>query len=244
MTIDWWTLGLQTVNVLILLWILARFLFRPVAKIIAERQAAAHAALDEAETAKHAAEAARAEAEAARQAVLRERAEKIAEVRKDAEAEKQRLMAEVQAELDKARGQAKDELARQGRAQQEALSEQAGVLAGDIADRLLARLPKEARVAGFIDGLVEAVAQLPESTRAGIGLHGPVPLRAAQMPTEAEIAQLRDGLDTTLGRAVEIEVTEAPELIAGLELDTATAIVRNHFRADLDRITAEVRKHD
>ena len=49
---------------------------------------------------------------------------------------------------------------------------------------------------------------------------------------------------TTLGRGVEVEVTEAPELIAGLELDTATAIVRNHFRADLDRITAEVRKHD
>lgn len=41
MTIDWWTLGLQTVNVLVLVWILARFLFRPVARIIADRQAAA-----------------------------------------------------------------------------------------------------------------------------------------------------------------------------------------------------------
>jgi F-type H+-transporting ATPase subunit b len=58
MTIDWWTLGLQTVNVLVLVWILARFLFKPVAKIIAERQEAAQDALDEAE-------AARAEAQAA-----------------------------------------------------------------------------------------------------------------------------------------------------------------------------------
>ena len=35
MQIDWWTLGLQTINVLILVWILSRFLFRPVADIVA-----------------------------------------------------------------------------------------------------------------------------------------------------------------------------------------------------------------
>ena len=41
MKIDWWTLGLQAVNVLILVWLLSRFLFKPVAAIIAERQQAA-----------------------------------------------------------------------------------------------------------------------------------------------------------------------------------------------------------
>jgi F-type H+-transporting ATPase subunit b len=30
MRIDWWTLALQTANVLILIWLLGRFLFRPV----------------------------------------------------------------------------------------------------------------------------------------------------------------------------------------------------------------------
>jgi len=29
MTIDWWTLGLQTVNVAILVWLLQRFFWRP-----------------------------------------------------------------------------------------------------------------------------------------------------------------------------------------------------------------------
>ncbi len=41
MRIDWWTLALQTVNVLILIWILSRFLFHPVVAIIDERRAAA-----------------------------------------------------------------------------------------------------------------------------------------------------------------------------------------------------------
>lgn len=41
MRIDWSTLALQTVNVVVLVWLLSRFLFRPVSDIIAKRQAAA-----------------------------------------------------------------------------------------------------------------------------------------------------------------------------------------------------------
>ncbi|MBN8902597.1 MAG: F0F1 ATP synthase subunit alpha, partial [Rhodospirillales bacterium] len=51
MQIDWWTLGLQAVNVLILIWILSRFLFRPVAAMIEQRRAAAAKLIDEARTA-------------------------------------------------------------------------------------------------------------------------------------------------------------------------------------------------
>ena len=34
MTIDWWTLGLQTVNIVILVWLLQRFFWRPIAGMI------------------------------------------------------------------------------------------------------------------------------------------------------------------------------------------------------------------
>ncbi len=52
MRIDWWTLGLQTLNALVLLWILARFFFRPVAGIMRQRQEAAASVLKQAEAAK------------------------------------------------------------------------------------------------------------------------------------------------------------------------------------------------
>ena len=39
MTIDWWTLGIQTVNVVILIWLLQRFFWRPVAAMIEQRRA-------------------------------------------------------------------------------------------------------------------------------------------------------------------------------------------------------------
>ena len=48
MRIDWTTLALQTINVLVLVWLLARFLFRPVTTIIAERRAAAEKLLADA----------------------------------------------------------------------------------------------------------------------------------------------------------------------------------------------------
>ena len=49
MTIDWWTLGIQAVNVIILVWLLARFFWRPVATMIQQRRAAAQQIMAEAE---------------------------------------------------------------------------------------------------------------------------------------------------------------------------------------------------
>ena len=59
MRIDWWTLGLQTINVLVLVWILGRVFFRPLADIVAARRAEAAKLLDEARAARDAAAAAR-----------------------------------------------------------------------------------------------------------------------------------------------------------------------------------------
>ena len=48
MRIDWWTLALQTVNVLILILILGRFFFRPVMDIAVKRQQEANKLLSDA----------------------------------------------------------------------------------------------------------------------------------------------------------------------------------------------------
>ena len=56
MHIDWWTLAFQTVNVLILVWLLARFFFRPVMAIVAKRQQEATRLIDDAAQARQAAD--------------------------------------------------------------------------------------------------------------------------------------------------------------------------------------------
>ena len=244
MTIDWWTLGLQTLNFIVLVWILARYLFRPVSRIIAERQAAAHAALDAAEAAKVDAIAARAVARDQSDAIAAERATLMTKARADAEAERRHLLESAQAETERLRAAARDEIEKMHAAEQHRLAKQAGVFAADIAERLLQRLPDSARIDGFVDGLAEAVANLPASTRTGIGREGPVSLRAGRQLTDAEIAHVKKKLEAVLNRNLDLQTETDPTLIAGLELDAPNVVVSNHFRSDLDRIVRDLSGDD
>ena len=81
MTIDWWGLGLQAVNVLILVWLLARVFWRPVAGAIAKRQEVAQGMMDEAKAAKAKADAALAEVTETRAGIAAERETLLAAAR-------------------------------------------------------------------------------------------------------------------------------------------------------------------
>lgn len=237
MRIDWWTLGLQTINVLVLVWLLGRFLFRPVAAIVRERQAAIAQALEAARAASAAAQAERDRAAAETARLSADRAALLKAASEDAEKQRAVLLAAARAEADQLRAAATAEIARSRADAARAAADRASRLAVDIAARLLARLPEEARIAGFIDGLAEALARLPEASRAEIAAGGaPLRLRAARALGDAEAERCRARLAEVLGRPVAIRVEPDPSLIAGLEIDTPHAVVRNSFRADLDRI--------
>ncbi len=244
MHIDWWTLALQTVNVLVLLWLLKRFLLQPVAGIIAARQAAAKKLMDEAGAAKAGAEAEREKAAAETAGLLAEREERLKQGLREAAAAKAAVLAEARQDADKLRSAAQAEIARERLDAQAAYGDQARALALDIARRLFTRLPDSARVAGFIDGLAQAVAALPEDTRSAIGASEAVALRAPRGLTAEEEDACCSRLSAALGHPVKVTVTADPDLIAGLEVDTRHALVRNSFRADLDRIAEELNRHD
>ncbi len=240
MQLDWWTLGLETINVLVLLWLLSRFLFRPVAKIMAERQAAAGAELEQARAEREAAKAEHEAAKATSDEIAAQRAGMIAKATEEAEAQRAALLSTAKAEAEAAREATRAELEKLRKAEAQAMEDDARALAADIATRLLDRLPDAARIDGFVDGLAEAVAELPETTRAGIGASGPVQLRAARALTPDETKRIKARLSEALGRKVTIAAETDPSLIAGLELDAPEAVVRNHFRADLETIRQEL----
>jgi F-type H+-transporting ATPase subunit b len=245
MQIDWWTLALQGVNALVLIWLLGHFLFHPVVDAIAGRQKAARQLLADAQSAKAAAEAERdkAAAEAARLAEHRAEALKAAEA--EAAAGKASLLAAARADADMLRAAAKAEIDAARRTEARAAEDRAGRLAVDIATKLLDRLPREARVAAFIDGIATGLAKLPEGTRASLGADGAsVRLTAARAVTAEEAEACRKALAGVLGHPVLLEISVEPELIAGLELEAPHAVVRNSFRADLVRLKSELAHHD
>lgn len=241
MQIDWWTLGLQTINLLVLVWILARFLFRPIARIVEERQAAAARILDDAKQAREEAKAAEQQAQQAAAEAASARSGLLDDAARQAEQEKQRLLAEARQEADRLRAAATAEIEHMRQSAAAEYGRQAGRLAVDIADRLFARLPESARIKGFVEGLAAALADLPDNIRAEIGAAGaPVALKAARALTPEEAEACGKAIGEALGREVALEVTVEPGLIAGLEIAAPHAEVRNNFRADLDRIAEEL----
>ncbi len=244
MRIDWWTLGLQTVNVLVLIWILSKFLFRPVVAIIDERRAAAAKVLSDAEAAKRQAIAAQeaAEAESARIAASRDNV--LRHAAEEAEAQRAAALASAREEVDQLRAAAETEMRWTHAAEEAAASDRSAKLAADIAGKLLERLPDPVRVDGFVEGLAKALASLPETGRDGIGADGAARLTAARALTAEETQSCRDAFAKALGRPLDFVVAVDPAVIAGLELETPHAVVRNSFRNDLSRVVEELTRHD
>jgi F-type H+-transporting ATPase subunit b len=244
MQIDWWTLALQAVNALLLIWLLAHFLYRPVVDAIAARQKAAAQVLADAQAAKAAAEAEREKATAETAHLVEHRSEAFKAAEAEAATEKSALLAEAQTEAGKLRAAAKTQIEAARRREAQAAEDRATRLAVDIATKLLDRLPEEARVAAFIEGIAIGCAKLPEGTRASLGAGGAaIRLTFARAATPKEVEACRQALANVLGHPVLVEVSVDPELIAGIELEAAHAVVRNSFRADLFRLKSELVHH-
>ncbi|WP_374292181.1 F0F1 ATP synthase subunit B family protein [Paenirhodobacter enshiensis] len=231
MNFDWATLALQLVNIGILLAILKHFLFRPVAAIIARRQAETDAALRAAETARTEAEAATRKAEAEEQATATARARVLAEAQTEAEAARQALIEAARTEA--AKIVAAGEAARQAddaRASAQAL-ERARDLAGTIAARALAAQPHD--LAGYVERLAKALDALPAAERAALLAGDTLRLTTPVLPPEAE----RDSLIAPLARfGIAPLWAEDATLIAGLDLTSSSGAVRNSLAHDLDLI--------
>jgi F-type H+-transporting ATPase subunit b len=243
MHIDWWTLALQTVNVLVLIWILARFFFRPVADIVAKRQRETSKLLAEAAAAQKEAADLRAENNKTRAASGTERDRLFAEARKAAEAEKASLLAQSSAEIDKLHNEAKAAMARERAAAGQAILAHAGELSIDIARRLLSRLPTESTFSVFLEGACRELQGLAADVRNSSfvpGTGGAVDVVTAAPLSGPQMTLVRDALARVLGVEPGLTFRTDPTLIAGIELHGRNIIVRNCWRADLDRISAEL----
>lgn len=243
MRIDWWTLALQTINVAVLVWLLARFFFRPIADIVARRQEEANKLLSDAAAAGEKAAEARAEADKMRAGIAAERDQLIAEAQQAARTERQNLLAQASREIAKLRGEAEAAIARDQAAAEQATVARASELAVDIAQRLLARLPSSDSLAAFLDGLWQKLRALSPEERTGFTstvADRPVELVTATALSEAEIEQIPRALREMFGPDLRFALRSDPGLIAGVELHGPGTIVRNSWRADLDRIHEEL----
>ena len=241
MTIDWWTLGFQAVNVLILIWLLARFFWRPLANFVLQRQQAIEADL--------------AAAAAGQEKLVRERAE-IDKVRSGFAAERDAILKAAHEEaakqaatlIEEARQAARTSL-EQARAQiDEARAaaatewqQRAARLAVDIARRLVSRLDPAIAGQAFIGTLTAEIGRLPEEVRRSALAAGSVLRATVAAPLEDALeAQCREKVSGALGGPCRLEFSTDPALVAGIELEGPHFRIANSWRADLEQLMKEL----
>jgi F-type H+-transporting ATPase subunit b len=237
MTIDFWGLGLQAVNVLILVWLLSRVFWRPVAKAIETREAAAKTLIGDAETTKAKVDAALAEVAETRAGLEAERQTLLAEAAAKAETAAKATLAEALEKAEQITDAARLANAREidaARAENAAKSAQ---LAVDIARKLLTRLDTASIQAAFLDLLVQAIEHLPANDRAAlVGTAADIDLVSASDLADADKAKIATAIRDAIGGEPKLTFVTDPDLIAGFEIRTAHFVLHDSWRSDLSEI--------
>lgn len=243
MRIDWWTLALQTANVLILIWLLGRFFFRPVMDIVARRQDAANKILDDARHARQQAADMRAEVEQMRAKISAERDGIMAQARDAARIETEKQQAQLADELARQRSEAAAAISRDRAAAQSAVIDHASELSVDIARRLLSRVPERSILAAFVEELCREIRALPTALRDGLAsatADRPIEVVTAEPLSSEQQQYVGRALKDALGVEPPLAFRSDSSIVGGLELHGQGTIIRNSWSADLERIRQEL----
>lgn len=237
MTINFWTLGLQAINVIILIWLLTRVFWKPIAAAIAARQAATQGLLDAAADVQAKADAALAEVTKARDGISAERTDTLAEAATQAEASAKQTLEAARAQAEALLDAAAITAATKAEAGRAAAEKASAVLAVTITKKLLVGLDKEVVQTAFLARLVAGIAAMAPQDRAalvaikdGIDLVSPGDLDAD------ERSAITATVHKALGAKPDLRFVTDPELIAGVELRSPHFTLHNSWRADLDDI--------
>jgi len=248
MRLDWSTLALQTVNLVVLVWLLHRFLYKPLLRMIDVRRAQIEKQFAEAAQVRTAAEAQRAAIEADRAGIAAERTAALktaaAEAESAAAARRTSGEREAVALLEAARKTIAHERA-------EALAEARRValeLGEQIAGRLLADVPVVLRTETWLERIMENLTGLPKERLDGLTRQvteaDPLKVATASALSPEATAAWRARLQRTLGRPVTVSFDVEECLIAGAELHFPHAILHFSWRSALETIRAEIGRGD
>ena len=156
-----WTLILQICNLLLQIYLIKRFLLKPVQNILAQQQAEANADLDAAAEAKAQAEAAQKEYEEKLVGAKEEAANMVRSAAQTAQSRSEQILAEARQEAAAMREKASGDIARERRAAvQELKNDISGIavsIASKVVEKEITEQDHEALIRDFIENMEDAV---------------------------------------------------------------------------------------
>jgi F-type H+-transporting ATPase subunit b len=223
MLIDWFTVGAQILNFLILVWLLKRFLYKPVLNAIDAREQRIAAELKDAAEQKLAAQKERDEFNDRSRALNEERGALIGKATEEAKALREHLLADAQREADSLRTQQQ----RAMRSDQTRLGDEITRLAAQevfaIARKTLSDLAgaelEERMGEVFTRQLREMNVEAKEPLAVALRTSSePAIVRSTYAMPIREQATIQNALNEAFGAEVRVRFDTAPSVIDGIEL--------------------------
>lgn len=242
MAIDLWGLALQAINVLILVWLLSRFLWRPVANAIAQRQKTVRTVLDDATATQTRASIVRAEVENARSGLAAERQTLLSDAMASIEATKAAKVTQARQEAENLVQAAQITSDREIRTFRKENAAKSAEFAVEIAQKLLERVDRGLAQNTFQTFLIDDVHNMSGKDRAALtSSEDGVTLFSASDLADKDKSLITTTLKDAVGDIGPLTFKTDPSLIAGFEIRATHFSLHNSWRADLDRILSDVK---
>lgn len=223
MLIDWFTVGAQALNFIILVWLLKRFLYKPILAAIDAREKLIATQLADAEATKAEAQERRDEFREKNDEFDRQRATLLREATDAAKVERQRLLDEARAAADALRTKRMDTLNSDARNLHHAIEHRTQQAVFAIARKALVDLAttslEERLGTVFTRRLREMDGQAKERLAEALKVSAePALVRSAfDLPAEQR-ATIQNALNETFAAEIHVRFATVPDLVCGIEL--------------------------
>jgi F-type H+-transporting ATPase subunit b len=223
MLIDWFTVVAQVINFLILVWLLKRFLYRPILDAIDAREQHIALALADADAKEVEAKKERDEFQRKNQLFEQQRVGLLRQATDAATAERQRLLSEARHVADALAAKRQEALRNEADNLRQSITQRTRQEVFAIARKTLADLASASLEERMAELFIRRLRALDGPAKATVAAalktaSDPALLRSAfELPNEQRLA-IQNALDETFSTKTRLRFETAPDLISGIEL--------------------------
>jgi F-type H+-transporting ATPase subunit b len=221
--IDWFTVGAQTLNFLILVWLMKHFLYRPILHAIDEREKLVATELSNADKKKAEAQKESDEFKHKNEEFERQRATLLSKATNDAESERQRLLGEARKSADTLSAKRQETLQNEAQNLRQAISHRTQQEVFAIVRKALRDLATTSLEERLAEVFTRRLREMDGQTKARLAdalmkASEPALLQSAfDLPSEQR-ALIQNALNETFSAEIHIRFETVPDLISGIKL--------------------------
>ena len=225
MLIDWFTVGAQALNFIILVWLLKRFLYKPILNAVDAREKRIAAELANADAKKTEAQKERDEFQHKNEEFDQQRAALLSKAAEEAKVERQRLLDDARKAADALSAKRQEALRSDANTLNQAIRRRTQQEVFAIARKALTDLATASLEERMSEAFIHRLRTIDGKAKEGIAAalktaSEPVVGRSAFDLPEAQRTAIQKALNQTFSAEVHVRFETAPDLISGIELTT------------------------